>query len=127
MRSFLAASDAAEECLAPIRAVTVEEFEGLEDPEILSAQEEQGTITVSFGFELLTVVWTVEVAYADYRANAAAFEEHFMNIETKGETTRMETMQRCYFEADLTLNQLAGEFTSVSIALAGVKRFTKRQ
>ncbi|WP_205622367.1 hypothetical protein [Xanthomonas arboricola] len=50
-----------------------------------------------------------------------------MNIETKGETTRMETMQRCYFEADLTLNQLAGEFTSVSIALAGVKRFTKRQ
>jgi len=127
VRSFLAASEVAMECLTPIRAVTVEDFEGLEDPEILSAREEDGTITVSFGFELRTVVWTVEVAYADYRANAAAFEEHFVNIETAGETTRMETMQRCYFEADLTLDQLAGEFTSVSIALAGVMHFTKQQ
>lgn len=127
VRSFLAASDVAAECLAPIRAVTVEDFEGLEDSEILSAREEEGIITISFGFELLTVVWTVEVAYAVYRASAAAFEEHFVNIETEGETTRMAKTQRCYFEADLTLDQLAGEFTSVSIALAGVMRFTKRQ
>lgn len=127
VREFLASSDIPASCLDSIQGYSVEDFEGLEDPEILSAREDDLTITLQYAFELLTVVWTVEVAVKDYRAHSAVFEQHFVNIETDGEMTRMEAMQRCYFEADLVLDKIAEEFNSVAITLAGVMRPNRQQ
>ncbi len=127
VREFLASSDIPASCLESIQGYSVEDSEGLEDPEMLSAREDGGTITLQYAFELLTVVWKIDVASADYRANSVTFEEHFVNIETDGEMTQMEAMQRCYFEADLIFDRMAEEFTSVSITLAGVMRSNRRQ
>lgn len=125
-RRFLASPSIPAVCLTSIQSFRVEDLEGLEDPEILSAREQEGTIIVSYAFELQTVVWTANVSTADYRAHARSFDEHFLNIEIDGEITRLETMQRCYFEAELELDQRAGEFTSASIERAGVMRFKPR-
>lgn len=123
VRQFLAANDIPSDCLASIQAFSVEDFEGLEDPEFISAQERIGaTVVVSYAFDLLSVFWTVEVPSADYLARAADFNKHFLNIEDDGTTASMQAFQRCYFEANLTLDVTAQVFTQTSISRTGVRR-----
>ncbi|HHA2385924.1 TPA: hypothetical protein ACOEQD_002921 [Stenotrophomonas maltophilia] len=120
VRAFLAAAGIPIVCLDSILRAEAEDMQGLEDPEILSAREQGGIIKVTYAFELLTVVWTVEVAVAEYQANAAVFDAHFINVQTQGETMQMEVMQRCYFEADIEIDTSETSLTSTTITLAGV-------
>lgn len=123
VRGFLAASNVPAECLAPIQTFTVEDFEGLEDPELLSAREdEDGTLAVSCAFDLLSVIWTVEMHAADYLARVGDYDAHFINLVVDGPTARMELVQRCHFEAELTFDREAECFTQASITLSGVLR-----
>lgn len=128
VRSFLSASDVPDACLAPIRAFTVVEgFEGLEDPDVQSAREdEDGTVVIAFAFDLLSVVWTVQVPASDYLALAEDYDSHFVNIAVDGPTATMELIQRCHFEASLTLDREITEFTKVSITLSAVIRRKSR-
>ncbi|WP_313116153.1 S1 family peptidase [Stenotrophomonas indicatrix] len=120
VRAFLAAAGIPTVCLDSILQAEVEDMQGLEYPEILSAREQGGIINATYAFELLTVVWTVEVAVAEYQANAAVFDAHFINVQTQGETMQMEVMQRCYFEADIEIETSETSLTSTTITLAGV-------
>jgi hypothetical protein len=123
VRKFLSASDVPEACLAPIREFSVEDLEGLEDPDIQSAREDKdGTVAMAFAFDLLSVCWTVDVPTEDYLALADEYDAHFMNIEVNGPTASMELFQRCHFEATLTLNPDEAEFTQASITFYGVIR-----
>ncbi len=98
----VAASDVPAECLAPIRTFTVEVFEGLEAPELLSAREEDGTLAVSCAFDLLSVIWTVEMPAADYLARVGDYDAHFINLLVDGPTARMETGPALPFRKRLT-------------------------
>jgi hypothetical protein len=120
VRTFLAAADIPAVCLDSIRRAWVEDMQGLEDPEILTAHEKDGTLKVAYAFELLTVVWTVEVTAADYEANAAVYDAHFINVQAQGEVVQMDVMQRCYFEVRFEIDTLGASLTSTSITLAGV-------
>ncbi|MDX6008770.1 S1 family peptidase [Cupriavidus necator] len=123
VRRFLSASDVPEACLAPIREFTVEDFDGVEDPDIQSAREdEDGTVAIAFAFDLLSVVWTMQVPASDYLALARDYDSHFMNITVDGPTASMELIQRCHFETSLALDREASEFTKASITFSGVIR-----
>lgn len=123
VRMALSASDVPELCLAPIFKFSVEDWQGLEDPDIQSALEgKDGTVTIDFAFDLLSVCWTVEIPTDNYLSLMDDYDAHFINIEVNGPTTSMELYQRCHFEAALTLNGGNTEFTQASITFAGVVR-----
>lgn len=123
VREFLSASEVPQACLTPIREFTVEDFEGLEDPDIQSVREDRdGTVAIDFAFDLLTVLWRVEVSTEDYLTLAEDYGAHFMNITVNGPIVSMELFQRCHFEATLTLDQEKAEFTKTVITFSGVIR-----
>jgi hypothetical protein len=122
VRRFLAASDLPEEQLVPIQAFTVEDLEGLEDPELFSVwEDEEGTLAVSCAFDLLSVMWRVDVPAADYLGRAEEYGAYFINIAVNGPTASMALVQRCYFEATLMLHRGAEGFTDASITVSGVR------
>ncbi|QDF96922.1 hypothetical protein CJ010_10470 [Azoarcus sp. DD4] len=124
---FLAASDVPAACLAPIRAFAVDDFEGSEDAYLLSVwEDEDGTVAIAVAFDLLSVVWTVQVPAADYLAVAGDYDAHFINTSVDGPTASMELVQRCHFEAELTLDQEAAQFMQASITFSGVIRPKRR-
>jgi hypothetical protein len=123
VRMFLSAANVPEACLAPILQFAVEDWEGLEDPDLQSAREDKdGTVALDFAFDLLSVCWTVDVPTEDYLALANAYDAHFVNIEVNGATASMELFQRCHFEATLTLNPEEADFTQASITFSAVIR-----
>jgi len=123
VHGFLVASDVPASCVAPILAFSVKDFEGVEDPDIQSARADvDGGVLITLAFDLLSVIWTVEVPTSDYLLLAADYDAHFLNVVVSGPTARMELFQRCHFEAALILDQKAAKFTLASIAFAGVIR-----
>lgn len=63
---------------------------------------------------------------SDYLALAEDYDSHFVNIAVDGPTATMELIQRCHFEASLTLDREITEFTKVSITLSAVIRRKSR-
>lgn len=117
----LSTSDVPEACLAPIFKFSVEDWEGLDDPDIQFAREHSdGTVLIDFAFDLLSVCWTVEVPTDDYLSMVDDYDTYFINIDVNGSVTSMELYQRCHFEASLTLNREDAEFTQSSINFSGV-------
>lgn len=122
VRNFLEASDIPGNCLAPIIGFTVQDFEGIEDFEIISNKkgEDDESIVLLCAFDLLSVIWTVEIPTAAYNSNIAEFQQHFLNIDANPDVTTMQLVQRCYFESALVFNQQQKEFTGASIKLTAV-------
>jgi hypothetical protein len=117
----LSASDVPATCLAPIFDFSVEDWEGLEDPDIQSVQEaDDGTVVIDVAFDLLSVCWTVKVPTDDYFALMDDYDTNFINIYVAGPTTTIELYQRCHFEAVLILDRDASEITETLITFAGV-------
>ncbi|WP_293778451.1 serine protease [uncultured Oxalicibacterium sp.] len=123
MRSFLATSDVPVACLRSIQGFTVEDMEGLEDPDIQSIREdEDGIAAIAFAFDLLTVIWTVQVSTEDYLALSKDYDAFFFNITINEQTTNMDLIQHCHFEAALKFNQKTEQFTEAFIKFSGVLR-----
>ena len=122
VREFLGASDIDSSLLTSMEHFSVEDFEGLEDPEVISVEERGTTLAVSYLFDLLSVIWTVHVPSSEYLEKVTDFEEHFLNVVVDGDTVQMELIQRCYFEAELLFDTETEEFLRASIKLSGVKR-----
>lgn len=89
-------------------------------------EDEDGTVAIAVAFDLLSVVWTVQVPAADYLAVAGDYDAHFINTSVDGPTASMELVQRCHFEAELTLDQEAAQFMQASITFSGVIRPKRR-
>lgn len=127
MRKYLAVSEVPSECLELILEFSVEDLEGLEDPEVLSTEiQDNSSLGIKYYFNLLTVIWRVKLTEQSYRSNQLAFNKHFVNIEINNGIATMEIMQRCYFKADLTFDQELEEFVEASINWSAVKRSAKR-
>jgi hypothetical protein len=121
VREILATAGVPDQCTATIRAFSVLDFEGTEDPEFLGAWDTDTPLCrVSFAFELLSVVWTIWVDGSDYRANQAAYEANFINVSDEGECVSMERVERLYFETEILLDPTSGEIDSTAITWAGI-------
>lgn len=63
LRRFLAAADIPEHCLEAIEGFSVEDFEGVEDLELISTEiQDDGQIRIEYFFQLQTLIWTVAVS-----------------------------------------------------------------
>lgn len=115
-------------CARAIRTFTVEDFEGVEDPEVLSLSTlSDGSFYIQYRFNLLTVMYTVEVSTEDYLANVDEFNEEFINIDVQERLVRMQTFRRIDFDASLSFKPSSDEFTSVSIDRAVARPLRKRR
>ncbi|MBX3658472.1 MAG: DUF4935 domain-containing protein [Ramlibacter sp.] len=109
-------ADLPRRCARAIRTFTVEDYEGVEDPEVLSLSTlSGGSLYVQYRFNLLTVMYTVEVSTEDYLANVDEFNEEFINVDVQERLVQMQTFRRIDFDASLAFEPKAEEFTSVSI------------
>ncbi len=120
--SFLRSNGVPDACLEPISSFKVEDFEGIEDLDVISnTRIEEGGILFMCEFELRTIIWTVSVPTSVYVANTTSFDAHFMNADAMadGQTT-MDVIQRICFEAKLTFNRDADYFEETRITMTGV-------
>lgn len=115
-QEFLEDADLPRRCARAIRTFTVEDHEGVEDPEVLSLSSlSGGSLYVQYRFNLLTVMYTIEVSTEDYLANVDEFNEEFINIELQERLVQMQTFRRIDFDASLAFEPNSDDFTSVSI------------
>lgn len=115
-QELLEDADLPRRCARAIRSFTVDDYEGVEDPEVLSLSALTAeSLYVQYRFNLLTVMYTVEVSTEDYLANVDEFKEEFINIDVQGRLTQMQTFRRIDFDASLAFDPKSEDFTSVSI------------
>ena len=126
MQSFLEAADIPKHLVREIRSFSVEDFEGIEDPEVISLTGlKDGSLYIGYRFNLLTVRYTVTVDLDVYLSRKEEFDEYFLNMTLEDRSASLELFRRCDFEASLAYRQDLTEFTSVSIDDASMRRREK--
>lgn len=127
MHEFLKASRVSSELLGSIQNFSVEDFEGVEDPEVISIETiDDSKLVIKYFFNLQRVIWKIEVPEEVYCLNAMEFQKNFMNIYVENGVASMEIMQHCCFKADMTFDQQKEKFLEVSITWSAVKLPIKR-
>ncbi|PTA91167.1 hypothetical protein CWM66_07915 [Kosakonia sp. H7A] len=127
IQGFLGAIGVSLECLKTIQNFSATDFEGVEDPEVYSSEQlNDENIKLGYYFELLTVVWEIQVLEEDYHAHKMDFDSHFYDQELKDGIVRMETFQRCLFKADVIFNPQIEEFTDIKFVWMGIRIPKKR-
>ena len=127
IQNFLGAVGVPLACLKTIQNFSATDFEGVEDPEIYSSEQlNDENIKLGYYFELLSVVWEIQVSEEDYHAHEMDFDSHFYNKELKDGMVRMEAFQRCLFKADVIFNPETEEFTNIKFVWMGIRIPNKR-
>lgn len=112
-----------EEFHLPIQSFSVEDFEGVEDPTVISIERpESNKLIIDFFFNLHTVVWTVQVALSDFKDRQSSLPSYFTNIEVEDELVSMDLVQRVYFRAALTFDMEAQQFVDARVRTASVRQ-----
>jgi hypothetical protein len=116
MAGFLESAGVAAGLLKEVSRFSVEDFEGVEDLELMRAEERpDGNTDVEFFLRMLTIVWTLEMPAESYAARADAISDEFLNVELVGDTARMEFIHRAYFRLEAVLVPDAGVFTNMVV------------
>ncbi|CAI1555398.1 V8-like Glu-specific endopeptidase [Serratia entomophila] len=124
---FLGAVGVPLECLKTIQNFSATDFEGVEDPEVYSSEQlNNKNIKLGYYFELLSVVWEIQVSEEDYHAHEMDFDSHFCDQELKDGMVCMEAFQRCLFKADVIFNPETEEFTDIKFVWMGIRIPNKR-
>lgn len=127
IQRFLGAVGVPLKCIKTIQNFSATDFEGVEDPEIYSSEQlNDENIKLGYYFELLSVVWGIQVLKENYHAHKMDFDSHFYNQELKDEMVHMEAFQRCLFKADVIFNPEKEEFTDIKIVWMGIRIPNKR-
>lgn len=122
MRDFLRAADIPKHCLDAILRFSVEDFEGVEDLELISTKIiELGQIRIEYFFQLQILIWMVDVSEDDYLQHGHDFREHFTNVSKEDGVASMDLVQRCYFKAVTVFDQNREEFSEVSITSSAIR------
>jgi len=122
VRSFLSAADIPEYCLEAIQSFSVEDYEGVDDLELISTEiVDQGRVAIEYFFQLQFLIWTVEVLGEVFRQHEAEFQDHFININDEDAVVSMELVQRSYFRAETVFDQNREEFSEVLITSAAIR------
>lgn len=118
---FLAEEDASG--FPAIKSFQVEDFEGVEDLEVLNDRENgENSVVLSCAFDLLSVVWTVNVDEGDFLQLAPDVRNRLLNVESSNGTVTFQAVQRCYFECDLVYAPVTVEFLDATITAHGIHR-----
>ncbi|MBX5013959.1 trypsin-like peptidase domain-containing protein [Rhizobium lentis] len=122
VRRFLS-GEVPDEFNPPIRSFSVEDFEGVEDPSVISIERpEPNRLIIDLFFNLHTVIWTVQVALSDFREHQSSVPNYFINIEVGNELVSLVLVQRVYFRATLIFDVEAQTFIEASIRSASVRQ-----
>ncbi|MER5114669.1 trypsin-like serine peptidase [Serratia marcescens] len=122
IQRFLGAIGIPLECLKTIRSFSATDFEGVEDPEIYSSEQlNNENIKLGYYFELLSVIWGIQITEEDYHAHEMDFDKHFYNQELKDGMVHMEAFQRCLFKADVIFNSEKKEVADIKIVWMGIR------
>jgi len=106
----------------PIHSFSVGDFEGVEDPTVISIERpEPNRLVVDLFYSLHSVVWTVQVALSDFKEHDSSLPNYFTNIEVGDELVSLDLVQRVYFRATLTFDVEAQQFVDGSIRAASVR------
>lgn len=109
-----------------IQNFNVEDFEGLEDPFVLSRQGlKDGSLFIQYRFNLLTAIYCVDVPTEDYMENDGDFDSYFLNADIVGRTTRLEIPKRVDFVASFVFSPEQRKFIASSIDYAALRRDLK--
>lgn len=119
--TFLGAAQVPSDLFPGLSGFTIEDMEGAEDLELITAREGPGgSVAIEFFLRLQSYVWILEMPSAFAEAHAATLEAHFINIETEGRETRMERVQRAYFRATTRFDQTEGTFSEISVTSSAI-------
>ncbi len=126
LRDLLAVSEIPPKLLEPIGSLTVEDFEGVEDPEIISAEQDgPDTLRIDLFFSLHCIIWNVTMPEDRFREHEDEYLRHFMNIDITGGIVSLELVQRIYFRAMLAFDSELEEFAETVFQTAAVRRLKK--
>ncbi|WP_338811451.1 serine protease (plasmid) [Agrobacterium leguminum] len=107
----------------PIHSFSVKDFEGVEDPTVISVERpESNKLAIDLFYNLHTVVWTVQVALSDFEDHQSSLPRYFINIEVGEELVSMDLVQRVYFRAAITFDMEVQQFVDASIRTASVRQ-----
>lgn len=127
MTQFLIASEVNSDLLNEIQSFSVEDFEGVEDPEILSMKTLEGSLLeIDYFFNLRSVAWTIKINKSCYESQTIAFKEHFAIGLESDDTVNLCHVQRCYFRINLNFDNNLTEFIDSSITWTGVLKPRKK-
>lgn len=116
MADFLVAAGVPSELLTEVSGFSVEDFEGVEDLELMRAEDRpNGTMQVEFFIRMLTLVWTLEMPAAFHLAHVDAMAAEFLNIEVEDDVARMEFIHRAYFRIEAVLVPDSGGFADMVV------------
>lgn len=122
MRGFLRAADIPEHCLDAVENFSVEDFEGVEDLELISTEIlGDGQIRIEYFFEIKTLIWSVDVSLDACHRHATDFREYFLNVNEEGAIASMDLIQRCYFKAVTLFDREREEFSDISIISSAIR------
>lgn len=128
VRDFIRMEGIPSHCLEAIQDFSVEDFEGIEDLEIISTNVvHPETIEIEYFFRMQMLIWTVEVSADAYRQYEADFRENFMNEKDNGATVSMELVQRGYFRAEATFDQEQKAFSDIVITSSAITPLRSRE
>jgi class 3 adenylate cyclase len=127
LREMLAVSEIAPELLEPIDGFTLEDFDGVEDPEVISAEKDgSDRLRIDLFFSLHCIIWTVTMPEDRLRDHEDEYARHFMNIDVTDGTASLELVQRIYFRVTLGFDGELKEFTDTAFRSAAVRRPRKK-
>lgn len=116
MAKFLAAAGVPRELLTQVSRFSVEDFEGVEDLELMRAEDRpDGTTQVEFFVRMLTLVWTLEMPASFQESHADAMAAEFLNIEVEGDVARVQFFHRAYFRLEAVLAPEARAFAEMVV------------
>lgn len=119
--TFLGAAQVPAELFPGLSGFAIEDMEGAEDLELITAREgPDGSLAIEFFLRLQSYVWILEMPSAFAEAHADALEAQFINIETEGGETRMERVQRAYFRATTFFDQTDETFGEISVTSSAI-------
>jgi len=128
LRDFVRVEGIPSHCLEAIQDFSVEDFEGLEDLEIISTRVvDPRKIEIEYFFRMQMLVWTVEVSAEAYRQHEADFLGHFMNETDKGATVSLELVQRGYFRAETVFDREEKTLSEVVITSSAITPLRSRK
>lgn len=120
--TFIAGDDMPAPCLEAITSFDVDEFEGVEDLEIGSAEIlDDGDIAIDFWFEMQHLIWTVTVPMEVYQRHKTDFNAHFVNPTEADGGVALDVVQRGYFRADTVFHAASNTFSNPVVTTSALR------
>jgi hypothetical protein len=109
-------------CTALLSSFQFDDYEGVEDPEVVSISDVgDGNIFIQYRFNLLSVRFEGIVPTKGYFSKPDMFDRYFLNVTSRETDTEIDSYPRIYFDASIIFDRKNEEVLSVSIDSATLR------